>query len=214
MLDGVLSFGRYFIGGIARADAAVRRGKTLPLLHFFAAEMLNLNFKELRGLSCACNFLIYQLLAGEVFQHDFAQQRRGLQIVFHQMASAERNDALHKRRPSLFLYRFVAINGEAYLVAGAQRVDLVACARSVKINPLRVDVIEIIDGDCVGIASSPLTASTPRRLACKSAFAAQRFSSFFFLRMTRNIFRCSNHHTVNFDGSSGCRRDSLRRAGL
>ena len=69
----------------------------LPLLHFLAAEMLDLNNKELGGFSGDPDLLVGQLLAGVVFHRKTLQQCSGLYIVLHQMASAEHNGALQIR---------------------------------------------------------------------------------------------------------------------
>lgn len=128
----------------------------LPLLNLFPAEMLDCYLKELHRFSRARDLFFRQLFAGVVFHHKAFQHCHCARTTIKQMASAKYDSALHKRRPRFFSDGFISINREADLIAISQGVDLIPRPRAVKIDLLRFLVIEIINGNRIGLAVLPV----------------------------------------------------------
>ena len=68
------------------------------------------------------------------------------------MTSAEYHNALHKRCPIFFFDGFISIYRETYFVTGTQCIYFMACTCSMKINFLRIVIVDIVDRNCIGIS--------------------------------------------------------------
>ena len=68
------------------------------------------------------------------------------------MASAEHDNALHERSPAFRSDGLIPEHGEAYLIAGTQGIDFVPYLCAVEINPLRLVIINIVDGYGIRVA--------------------------------------------------------------
>ena len=68
------------------------------------------------------------------------------------MTSAEYHNTLHKRCPIFFFDGFISIYRETYFVTGTQCIYFMACTCSMKINFLRIVIVDIVDRNCIGIS--------------------------------------------------------------
>ena len=68
------------------------------------------------------------------------------------MTSAEYHNALHKRCPIFFFDGFISIYRETYFVTGTQCIYFMACTCSMKINFLRIVIVDIVDRNCIGLS--------------------------------------------------------------
>ena len=98
------------------------------------------------------DLFLHQSLAGVILQGKPPKRFQGLRVKRFQMAAAEHHNALPIRRPGFILDGFVPVNGEAHLVTGLERIDLVPDFRPVKIELLRGFVIKVVDGNGIGVA--------------------------------------------------------------
>lgn len=124
----------------------------LLLLHFFSAEVVDLDLEELGGSAILPDLLVCQLLLRVILHGEALQQRHGLRALLQQATPAEHHDAPEVRRPRLLPDRLAAVDGEAHLVAGPDGFRLVTGTGAVEVNFLRLPVVIVVDGDGVGVA--------------------------------------------------------------
>lgn len=124
----------------------------LLLLHFFSAEVVDLDLEELGGSAILPDLLVCQLLLRVILHGEALQQRHGLRALLQQAAPSEHHDAPEVRRPRLLPDGLAAVDGEAHLVTGTDSLHLVAGTGAVEVNFLRLPVVIVVDGDGVGVA--------------------------------------------------------------
>lgn len=124
----------------------------LLLLHFFSAEVVDLDLEELGGSAILPDLLVCQLLLRVILHGEALQQRHSLRALLQQATPAEHHDAPEVRRPRLLPDRLAAVDGEAHLVAGPDGFRLVTGTGAVEVNFLCLPVVIVVDGDGVGVA--------------------------------------------------------------